>query len=88
MMLHLLMCFLLFVLGICGVFLSRKNIIITIMSLEIMLLSINLNLIFFATYLDDLIGEMFTIFVLAVGASETAVGLALVVAYYKGYRYN
>lgn len=58
------------------------------MCLEVMLLSINLNLIFCSTYIDDLIGQMFSIFILSIGASETAIGLALVVAYYKGYRYN
>jgi NADH-quinone oxidoreductase subunit K len=88
MIVHLLVPFFLFLLGICGVFLSRKNVIITIMCLEVMLLSINLNLIFCCSYIDDLIGQMFSIFILSIGASETAIGLALVVAYYKGYRYN
>jgi NADH-quinone oxidoreductase subunit K len=55
------------------------------MSLEIMLLAVNFNFIFFATYLDDIVGDLFVLFVLAVGASESAIGLSLVIAYYKQY---
>lgn len=88
MILHLFVPICLFILGMCGVFLSRRNVIITIMSLEIMLLSINLIFIFCSVYIDDLLGIMFTLFILAVGASETAIGLALVVAYYRGYQHG
>jgi NADH-quinone oxidoreductase subunit K len=73
------------VFGLCGVFLSRKNLILTIMSLEVMLLAVNFNLVFFSTYLDDVVGHMFILFILAVGASETAIGLSLVIAYYKHF---
>lgn len=55
------------------------------MSLEVMLLSINFNFLFFATYLDDILGHVFILFILAVGASETAIGLSLIIAYYKQY---
>jgi NADH-quinone oxidoreductase subunit K len=82
---HIITSILLFALGMCGVFLSRKNVILTIMSLEIMLLAVNFNLLFFSTYLDDVIGHMFILFVLTVGASESAIGLSLVIAYYKHY---
>jgi len=85
MLFHLVTSFLLFVFGMCGVFLSRKNVILTIMSLEVMLLAVNFNLVFFSTYLDDMLGNMFVLFVLTVGASETAIGLSLVIAYFKHY---
>ena len=85
MLFHLVTSFLLFVFGMCGVFLSRKNVILTIMSLEVMLLAVNFNLVFFSTYLDDMLGNMFVLFVLTVGASETAIGLSLVIANFKHY---
>lgn len=85
MLFHLATSFLIFIFGMCGVFLSRKNVILTIMSLEVMLLSVNFNLVFFSTYLDDIIGQLFTMFVLTVGASESAIGLALVIAYHRHY---
>nr|YP_009370763.1 NADH dehydrogenase subunit 4L [Eukaryota sp. BB2]AQL10450.1 NADH dehydrogenase subunit 4L [Eukaryota sp. BB2] len=75
----------LFVIGACGVFLSRRNIIILIMSIEIMLLAINFNFICFSIFLDNLLGEMLSLFLLTVGASESAIGLALVVSYYKTF---
>lgn len=77
----------LFFIGSLGVFLSRKNLILCIMSLEIMLLAINMNFIFFSLYTDTLFGQLSTFFILVVGASESAIGLALVIIYYKGYRY-
>jgi len=84
---HLVTSFILFVFGLCGVFLSRKNLIltITIMSLEVMLIAVNFNLVFFSTYLDYVVGHMLILFILAVGASETAIGLSLVIAYYKHF---
>lgn len=78
---------LLFFIGSLGVFLSRKNLILCIMSLEIMLLAINMNFVFFSLYTDTLFGQLSTFFILVVGASESAIGLALVIIYYKGYRY-
>jgi NADH-quinone oxidoreductase subunit K len=74
---------LLFLIGVCGVFLSRKNILLLLMSLELMLLSVTYNFLFFSILLDDLQGQMFALFILAVAASESALGLALVVAYYQ-----
>lgn len=73
----------LFLLGICGIFLNRKNIIIMLMSIELMLLAINFNFIIFSVYLDDLMGQMFALFVLTVAAAESAIGLAILVVYYR-----
>lgn len=73
----------LFLLGICGIFLNRKNIIIMLMSIELMLLAINFNFIIFSVYLDDIIGQLFALFILTVAAAESAIGLAILVVYYR-----
>jgi len=73
----------LFLLGIWGIFLNRKNIIIMLMSIELMLLAVNLNFLFFSVYLDDLIGQLFALLILTVAAAESAIGLALLVVYYR-----
>jgi NADH-quinone oxidoreductase subunit K len=73
----------LFLLGIWGIFLNRKNIIIMLMSIELMLLAVNMNFLLFSVYLDDLIGELFALLVLTVAAAESAIGLALLVVYYR-----
>lgn len=73
----------LFVLGICGIFLNRKNVITILMSIELILLAVNINLVSFSTYLGDLSGQIFTIFVLTVAAAEAAIGLAILVIYYR-----
>jgi NADH-quinone oxidoreductase subunit K len=72
-----------FLIGILGIFLNKKNIIIMLMSIEIILLAVNLNLVVFSIYLDDLIGQLFTLLILTVAASESAIGLAILVAYYR-----
>jgi NADH-quinone oxidoreductase subunit K len=72
-----------FIFGICGIILNRKNIIIVLMSIELMLLAVNLNFIIFSVYLDDLIGQLFALFVLTVAAAESAIGLAILVIYYR-----
>ena len=77
--------FFLFILGVFGVFVRRKNVLILLMSLELMLLGININFICFSLFFDDLAGEMYALFLLTVGASESALGLAFIVAYYKNY---
>lgn len=74
---------LLFVLGICGIFLNRKNIITILMSIELMLLSVNINFVAFSAYLGDLAGQVFSVFVLTVAAAEAAIGLAILVIYYR-----
>ncbi|MDA0780824.1 MAG: NADH-quinone oxidoreductase subunit NuoK [Rickettsiales bacterium] len=73
----------LFVIGISGVFINRKNIITLLMSLELMLLAVNINFVAFSYYLDDLVGQIFTIFILTVAAAEAAIGLAILVIYYR-----
>ena len=71
----------LFALGIFGVFLNRKNVIVILMSIELMLLAVNVNLVAFSTHLDDLAGQVFAMFVLTVTAAEVSVGLAILVVY-------
>jgi NADH-quinone oxidoreductase subunit K len=72
-----------FSIGVIGIFLNRKNIIIILMSIELILLSVNINLVSFSIYLQDLVGQIFTMFILTVAAAEAAVGLAIIVIYYK-----
>jgi NADH-quinone oxidoreductase subunit K len=73
----------LFFLGIGGIYLNRKNIIVMLMSIELMLLAVNLNFLIFSVYLDDLLGQLFALLVLTVAAAESAIGLALLVVYYR-----
>ena len=73
----------LFLIGVLGIVLNRKNILIILMSVELMLLAVNINFVVFSVYLDDLIGQMFALFILTVAAAESAIGLAILVAYYK-----
>ena len=73
----------LLVLGIFGIFLNRKNIIVIMMSIELMLLAVNLNLVAFSSALGDLAGQVFAMFVLTVAAAEAAIGLAIVVVYFR-----
>jgi NADH-quinone oxidoreductase subunit K len=74
---------LLFVIGICGIFLNRKNIITILMSIELMLLAVNINFVAFSVYLGDVTGQIFAIFVLTVAAAEAAIGLAILVIFYR-----
>jgi NADH-quinone oxidoreductase subunit K len=74
---------LLFALGIFGIFLNRKNVIIILMSIELMLLAVNINLVAFSTALGDMVGQVFAMFVLTVAAAEAAIGLAILVVYYR-----
>ena len=73
----------LFILGVLGIFIARKNIIIILMCVELMLLAVNLNFIVFSVYLDDILGEVFALFVLTVAAAEASIGLAILVVYYR-----
>ena len=73
----------LFTLGIFGIFLNRKNVIVILMSIELMLLAVNINLVAFSASLNDLVGQVFAIFVLTVAAAEAAVGLAILVVYFR-----
>lgn len=74
---------LLFLLGIWGIFFNRKNIVIMLMCIELMLLAVNLNFLIFSSYLDDLLGQLFSLLILTVAAAESSIGLALLVIYYR-----
>ena len=73
----------LFVLGVFGIFLNRKNIILMLMAIELILLAVNINLVAFSAYLGDLVGQVFAMFVLTVAAGEAAIGLAILVIYFR-----
>ncbi|MBN2751897.1 MAG: NADH-quinone oxidoreductase subunit NuoK [Rhodospirillaceae bacterium] len=73
----------LFTLGVFGIFLNRKNVIIILMSIELMLLAVNINFVAFSAYLHDLVGQIFVMFVLTVAAAEAAIGLAILVAFFR-----
>jgi len=73
----------LFVIGIFGLFLNRKNVIILLMSIELRLLSVNINLVAFSSFMNDLVGQVFTLFVLTVAAAEAAIGLAILVSFFR-----
>ena len=73
----------LLVLGVFGIFLNRKNVIIILMSIELILLAVNVNFVAFSAALDDMVGQVFALFVLTVAAAEAAIGLAIVVIYFR-----
>ncbi|MFC6687346.1 NADH-quinone oxidoreductase subunit NuoK [Jhaorihella thermophila] len=73
----------LFVIGIFGLFLNRKNVIILLMSIELMLLAVNINFVAFSSHLGDLTGQVFTLFILTVAAAEAAIGLAILVCFFR-----
>lgn len=73
----------LFTLGIFGIFLNRKNVIVILMSVELMLLAVNINLVAFSTHLGDMTGQVFAMLVLTVAAAEAAIGLAIIVVYFR-----
>ena len=74
----------LFALGVLGIIANRKNLIVMLMAIELILLSVNLNLVAFSAYLHDLVGQVFAMFVLTVAAGEAAIGLAILVIYFRG----
>ena len=74
----------LFTVGVLGIFLNRKNIILMLMAIELILLAVNINLVAFSSYLGDLVGQVFAMFVLTVAAGEAAIGLAILVIYFRG----
>ena len=80
---YLILAAIIFTIGIIGIFLNRKNVIIILMSIELILLAVNINLVSFSVYLQNLVGQVFTMFILTVAAAEAAVGLAIIVIYYK-----
>jgi NADH-quinone oxidoreductase subunit K len=80
---YLILAAVLFTLGVFGIFLNRKNVIIILMSIELMLLSVNINFIAFSSFMGDLAGQVFTMFVLTVAAAEAAIGLAILVIFFR-----
>ena len=72
-----------FTIGIIGIFLNRKNLIVILMCIELLLLAVNINLVSFSIFLNDLSGQIFTLFILTVAAAEAAIGLAIIVVYYR-----
>ena len=73
----------LLVIGIFGIFLNRKNVIVILMSIELILLAVNINFVAFSAYLGDLVGQVFTLFILTVAAAEAAIGLAIIVCFFR-----
>ncbi|HYA04508.1 MAG TPA: NADH-quinone oxidoreductase subunit NuoK [Xanthobacteraceae bacterium] len=73
----------LFTLGILGIFINRKNVIVILMSIELILLSVNINLISFSSFLGDIVGQVYALIVLTVAAAEAAIGLAILVAFFR-----
>jgi NADH-quinone oxidoreductase subunit K len=80
---YLIVAALIFAIGVAGIFLNRKNIIVILMSVELMLLAVNINLVAFSSYLGDLSGQVMSMFILTVAAAEAAIGLAILVVYYR-----
>lgn len=72
-----------FVIGICGIFLNRKNLIVILISIELMLLAVNINMVAFSAFLQDLLGQIVTLFILTIAAAEAAIGLAIIVVFYR-----
>ena len=81
--LYLTLAAIIFSIGLAGVFLNRKNIIVILMSIELILLAVNINLVSFSIFINDLTGQIFTLFILTVAAAEAAIGLAIIVVYYR-----
>jgi len=73
----------LFVLGVFGIFINRKNVIVILMAIELILLAVNINLVAFSVFLQDMVGQVFAMFVLTVAAAEAAIGLAILVIYFR-----
>lgn len=80
---YLVVAAILFALGFFGIFLNRKNVIIILMSVELMLLAVNINFVAFSVFLEDLVGQIFAMFVLGIAAAEAAIGLAIIVVYFR-----
>ncbi|TPG12677.1 NADH-quinone oxidoreductase subunit NuoK [Sphingomonas oligophenolica] len=80
---YLVVAAILFTMGVLGIFLNRKNLIVILMAIELILLAVNLNLVAFSAYLHDLVGQVFAMFVLTVAAGEAAIGLAILVIYFR-----
>ncbi len=82
---YLVVAAILFGLGVFGIVANRKNLILILMAIELILLAVNINLVAFSSYLGDLVGQVFAMFVLTVAAGEAAIGLAILVIYFRGH---
>lgn len=80
---YLLVALFVYTMGLVGIFITRKNIILILISIELMLVAVNFSLIIFSVYFDDLIGQVFSLFVLTIAAAESSIGLAILVIYYR-----
>ena len=80
---YLILSAIIFTIGVVGTFLNRKNVIVILMSIELILLAVNINLVSFSIFTQDLTGQIFTMFILTVAAAEAAIGLAIIVVYYR-----
>ena len=80
---YLVLAAIIFTIGVVGIFLNRKNVIVILMSIELILLAVNINLVSFSIFINDLSGQIFTLFILTVAAAEAAIGLAIIVVYYR-----
>ena len=80
---YLILAAIIFTIGIVGIFLNRKNLIVILMCIELLLLAVNINLVSFSIFINDLSGQIFTLFILTVAAAEAAIGLAIIVVYYR-----
>ena len=80
---YLILAAIIFTIGIAGIFLNRKNLIVILMCIELLLLAVNINMVSFSIFLNDLNGQIFTLFILTVAAAEAAIGLAIIVVYYR-----
>ncbi|MFN3701784.1 MAG: NADH-quinone oxidoreductase subunit NuoK [Alphaproteobacteria bacterium] len=80
---YLILAAILFTIGVFGIFLNRKNVIVILMSIELMLLAVNINFVAFSAFLHDLTGQIFTMFILTVAAAEAAIGLAILVVFFR-----
>lgn len=80
---YLIVSALLFTIGLFGIFLNRRNVIVILMSIEMMLLAVNINFVTFSSFMDDLTGQVFTLFILTVAAAEAAIGLAILVVFFR-----
>ena len=80
---YLVLSSIIFAIGVAGIFINRKNVVVILMSIELILLAVNINLVSFSIYLQDLTGQIFTLIVLTVAAAEAAIGLAIIVVYFR-----
>ena len=83
---YLILAAIIFTIGIVGIFLNRKNLIVILMCIELLLLAVNINFVSFSIFLNDLNGQIFTLFILTVAAAEAAIGIAIIVVYYRNAR--